>query len=170
MSQSATTCSSPIATPDWFSTSVGRVTIGPRPQEQDMPTLQQAQASHIGSLQTSAEDSHGVAELTEKAGLQWLWMPIDMSITSRAADVSMLQQYLHETGKLLANGASIYLHCDSDQHRCLLFTYALLHHLRVPSSSAYSALHSLQSQGTNSLLRKDLAWAADLGESVRHQF
>ncbi|QPG05089.1 hypothetical protein IT774_13250 [Salinimonas marina] len=170
MSQSATPCSTPIAAPDWFSTSVGRVAVGPRPGKQDMATMQRAQVSHVGSLQTSAEDSHEVAAITEKAGLQWLWMPIDISVTTRAADVSMLQQYLHATGKLLANGASIYLHCDTDQHRCLLFTYALLHHLRLPSASAYSALHSLQSHGTNSLLRKDLAWAADLGESVRYQF
>ncbi|WP_218352155.1 hypothetical protein [Alteromonas lipotrueiana] len=169
MTESDSSCTVPAAL-SWFNTSVGRITLGPRPQQQDLPGLEQAQVSHIVSLQTSTEDSKALEKLLNKSNIQWRWMPIEISRPSKAADVAMLQQYLNETQKLLASGASIYVHCNDSANRCSLFLYALLHHLRLPSSSAYSALYSLQCSAVHTIARNDLAWAADLGASVKHQF
>ncbi|AXR05544.1 protein-tyrosine phosphatase family protein [Salinimonas sediminis] len=154
----------------WFKTSVGRICLGSRPSISAIEQLQAVPVTHVFTLQTSAEDPAELGHSVEQNHLNWRWMPFDNIRNSSQSDVAMLQQYLYETGQTLSQGGSIYLHCDTSMQRCQLFFYALCHHLRMPSASAYSVLHSLTENGPNSLSRKDLAWAADLGTSVRYQF
>ncbi|WP_137167931.1 hypothetical protein [Salinimonas lutimaris] len=155
---------------NWFRTSVGRITLGPAPDESSITTLQHDTVSHIATIQTTAENADEVRQLAEQANIRWLWIPFENTTQSSERDVAMLQQYIAELRQILTQGGSIYLHCAPGKERCRLLFYALCHHLKMPSANAYSALHSFSAQGANGLSRKELSWAADLGSSVRYQF
>lgn len=154
----------------WFQTPAGRISLGPRPDDKQLPLLQADHVSHVVTVQTREEDAHAIEQATRAHGMQWVWLPFERTRQSSETEVSMLQQYVAELRQLLTEGASLYLHCDTSRYRCRLLFYALCHHLKMPSANAYSALHSFSASGANRIARPDLAWAADLGCSVKYQF
>jgi len=153
----------------WFRTSVGRIGLGPRPDDVLMRALKADGVSHIATVQTSDEQAHAIKALCETFETQWVWLPIENVRESSKAEVAMLQKYLAELRQILTQGGSVYLHCDKSRYRCRLMFYALCHHLKMPSSSAYPAMHSFSADGANRIAREDLYWAADLGTSVKYQ-
>ncbi len=153
----------------WFQTSVGRICLGPRPDDALMQILKAEGVSHIATVQTSDEQADAIKALCESFDTRWVWLPIEKIRDSSKAEVAMLQKYLAELRQILTQGGSVYLHCDKSRYRCRLMFYALCHHLKMPSSSAYPAMHSFSADGANRIAREDLYWAADLGTSVKYQ-
>lgn len=150
----------------WFSLGAGKICLGGKPNEETYSKLKALGVSHLATVQTTDEHASYIRDKTIEAGLAWIWVPfLHPSAESPTEDVH-LHQYLHELSQMLNEGARIYLHCDGSQHRCSLLFYALCHFRRVPSSSAYSALHSFGANAANNLLRPELAWAATLGRTA----
>lgn len=147
----------------WFSLHAGQICLGKKPVESDFERLKSLGVTHIATVQTSEENAPVIRDRSIAAGLEWLWVPfLHPSSESPTEDVH-LHQYLHELSQMLTEGAKIYLHCDGSQHRCSLLFYALCHYCRVPSNSAYNALHSFGASAANNLKRSELTWAAELG-------
>lgn len=150
----------------WFSLGAGKICLGKKPTDDVYPRLKSLGVTHLATVQTSEEDAPRIRDGALAAGLEWLWVPfLHPSAKSPTEDVH-LHQYLHELSQMLTEGARIYLHCDGSQHRCSLLFYALCHYRRVPSNSAYGALHSFGANAANGLLRSELAWAAELGHTA----
>jgi len=94
-----------------------------------------------------------------------MWVPFETTSISASIEEAFLHQYLREITTVLKDGAHLYLHCDSTLSRCSLLFYALCHYNRLPSDSAYCALHSINPQA-NALSRRELKWAASLGHAA----
>ena len=150
----------------WFSLRSGKIGIGKQPTHDTLNTLKDAGVTHIATVQTHKESALNVRSLAQSASLEWLWLPFEHSSVESANDDSHLHQYLHELSIRLTEGAHVYLHCGDSQTRCSLLFYALCHYCRIPSSSAYNALHSFDAKAANQLPRKKLSWAAQLGHAA----
>lgn len=150
----------------WFSLGAGKICLGSKPNKETYSRLKTLGVSHLATVQTTDEQSSAIRDLAYDAGLEWIWVPfLHPSAKSPTEDVH-LHQYLHELSQMLNEGARVYLHCDGSQHRCSLLFYALCHYCRVPSHSAYGALHSFGANAANNLSRRELAWAATLGHTA----
>lgn len=150
----------------WFSLRTGKICLGQKPSADTYSRLKTLGVTHLATVQTSEEDAPLICDGALAAELEWLWVPfLHPSAKSPTEDVH-LHQYLHELSQMLSEGARIYLHCDGSQHRCSLLFYALCHYCRVPSGSAYSALHSFGANAANGLSRSELTWAAELGHTA----
>jgi len=150
----------------WFSLRSGKICLGKKPTAADFVRLKGLGVTHLATVQTCEEDAPRIRDGAIAAGLEWTWVPfLHPSAVSPTDDVH-LHQYLHELSQLLVEGARIYLHCDGSQHRCSLLFYAICHYCRVPSDSAYNALHSFGATAANNLVRSELAWAAELGHTA----
>ena len=147
----------------WFSLHAGQICLGKKPVESDFERLKSLGVTHIATVQTSEEHAPVIRDNSVAAGLEWLWVPFVHPSSESPTEDTHLHQYLHELSQMLTEGAKIYLHCDGSQHRCSLLFYALCHYCRVPSNSAYNALHSFGASAANNLLRSELTWAAELG-------
>ena len=147
----------------WFSLHAGQICLGKKPVESDFERLKSLGGTHIATFQTSEEHAPVIRDNSVAAGLEWLWVPFVHPSSESPTEDTHLHQYLHELSQMLTEGAKIYLHCDGSQHRCSLLFYALCHYCRVPSNSAYNALHSFGASAANNLKRSELTWAAELG-------
>ena len=147
----------------WFSLRAGQICLGKKPVESDFERLKLLGVTHIATVQTSEEHAPVIRDNAVAAGLEWLWVPFVHPSSETPTEDVHLHQYLHELSQMLTEGAKIYLHCDGSQHRCSLLFYALCHYCRIPSNSAYNALHSFGANAANNLLRSELTWAAELG-------
>lgn len=150
----------------WFTLRAGKICLGNKPTDDDYLRLRTLGVTHLATVQTSEENAPSIRDGAINAGLEWLWVPFLHPSAASPTDDVHLHQYLHELTQMLAEGARIYLHCDGSQHRCSLLFYALCHYCRVPSNSAYSALHSFGAKAANSLARSELSWAAELGHTA----
>ena len=157
-----------LATPSiaWFSLGAGHICLGKKPVESDFVRLRSLGVTHIATVQTSEEQAPVIRDRSIAAGLEWLWVPFAHPSSASPTEDVHLHQYLHELSQMLIEGAKIYLHCDGSQHRCSLLFYALCHYCRIPSNSAYNALHSFGANAANGLVRAELAWAAALGHTA----
>ena len=147
----------------WFSLRAGQICLGKKPVDGDFERLKSLGVTHIATVQTSEEQAPIIRDSSFAVGLEWLWVPFMHPSSASPTEDVHLHQYLHELSQMLSEGAKIYLHCDGSQHRCSLLFYALCHYCRVPSNSAYNALHSFGASAANNLLRSELTWAAELG-------
>ncbi|NDV89681.1 hypothetical protein GTH32_00525 [Alteromonas sp. 345S023] len=150
----------------WFSLSAGKICLGGKPTDESYQKLKSLGVTHLATVQTGEEQAPVIRDKAHAAGLAWLWVPFTSPGASSSTDDVHLHQYLHELSQMLQEGASIYLHCDGTGHRCSLLFYALCHYCRLPSNSAYSALHSFGHGAANHLPRADLSWAASLGHEA----
>ncbi|BFT29340.1 hypothetical protein D210916BOD24_05160 [Alteromonas sp. D210916BOD_24] len=150
----------------WFALRAGKICLGKKPTKDDYLRLRALGVTHLATVQTSEENAPSIRDAAKSAGLEWLWVPFLHPSSDSPTDDVHLHQYLHELTQMLAEGANIYLHCDGSQHRCSLLFYALCHYCRIPSNSAYSALHSFGAKAANNLARSELTWAAELGHTA----
>ncbi|ALM91684.1 hypothetical protein AOR13_2680 [Alteromonas stellipolaris LMG 21856] len=150
----------------WFSLSAGKICLGQKPTSDTYARLKGLGVTHLATVQTGEEDAPIIRDGAKAAGLEWIWLPFLHPSAESPTDDVHLHQYLHELSQMLTEGASVYLHCDGSQHRCSLLFYALCHYCRVPSNSAYSALHSFGANSANGLSRGELQWAAELGHTA----
>jgi len=147
-------------------TGTASITLGAVPDAQSIQTLKQQGITHVITLQTSSEHAEQVERLVKDAGMHWRWFPFTETLDSTETGLELLRQYIQELGKLTTEGKQLYFHCNDARSRCMLLIFALLHHRRIPSSSAYPMLHDLSSGSANRLSRAELQWAASLGLSV----
>ncbi len=150
----------------WFALHSGKICLGNKPTPDAYARLSSLGVTHLATLQTSDESAYTIRDDTLEAGLEWLWVPFMHPSADSPTDDVHLHQYLHELSQMLTEGARIYLHCDGSHHRCSLLFYALCHYCRVPSNSAYNALHSFGADAANNLPRAELVWASKLGHSA----
>lgn len=150
----------------WFSLSAGRICLGGKPSPDSYKKLKTLGVTHLATVQTGEEQAPIIRDNAQAAGLGWLWVPFTPPASPTPTEDVHLHQYLHELSQMLREGASIYLHCDGTGHRCSLLFYALCHYCGLPSSSAYSALHSFGHGSANQLSRAELSWAAGLGHTA----
>jgi len=149
----------------WFSLYGGKICFGNRPDTASWAPLLSAKVSHIATVQTRDENAADIRHQCLTSGLKWMWVPFETTSISASIEEAFLHQYLREITTVLKDGAHLYLHCDSTLSRCSLLFYALCHYNRLPSDSAYCALHSINPQA-NALSRRELKWAASLGHAA----
>ncbi|RDV28234.1 hypothetical protein DXV75_04215 [Alteromonas aestuariivivens] len=151
---------------NWISLGGGRICLGPPPFDVDVSWFSQNGISHIATVLGEHEQASEIRQLAAQANAEWLWVSYAHTGSASEGELMHLQQYVVELRQSLAEGAAIYLHCDNTRLRSQLLFYALCHYCGVPSASAYCLLHSIAARPANSVPRKELAWAAALGQSI----
>lgn len=147
---------------NWFAVGAGKITLGARPTPEYMHSLRKQGITHIATIQTSEENKPELKADVSNAGMQWLWLPFNVSdiFVQNETEKAFLQQYLLEVSQTLKEGGRVYLHCDGTCERCRLFLYALCIHIKIPASSAYAIVHSFGGDKANQLSRRELQQAA----------
>ncbi|GEA12266.1 hypothetical protein [Alteromonas sp. KUL49] len=147
----------------WFTLGSGRICLGKKPDNDYLVKLKQSGVSHLATVQTGEEEGRSYESKALEAGLTWVWLPFDRQKAATQNEEAYIQQYLTELKALLADGASVYLHCDGTQQRCSLLLFALCVNKGMSTSSAYAVLHSFGKNAANQLPRSALEWAAAIG-------
>ena len=83
-----------------------------------------AGATHLVTLLTEREGARDLGELATKAGLQWIWCPLEDADTG--ASIAAVRPALEGIQAALRAGGAVVIHCSAGIHRTGMFGYAVL--------------------------------------------
>ncbi|MCW8090393.1 hypothetical protein [Alteromonas sp. ASW11-130] len=145
----------------------GKVCLGPLPALNELSLLASHGITHLVTLQTQQEMEPTLKSAMQHAELKWLWMPFHVRTPLVEAEQAYLQQYLISFKKVLNQAGALYLHCDSECKRSLLFVLAFSHYLGLSAGDGYRLIHQLDNLRCRHLSPSERYWAQQLGESVK---
>lgn len=149
----------------WVGVGGGHLAIGHRPKLKTIPALRQHGATHIVTLLTEAEGAADIAAAVKKAGMSWLWLPLESAAPppeERLADVSRLYEGLRTA---LASRARVYVHCSAGIHRTGMITHGLLRSMGLSQGEAMALLRSLRSETGEGVGEGRLQWGDQFSAS-----
>lgn len=137
----------------------GVLRIGHRPSKKLMPTLREAGVTHIATLLSANEGAQQIESLTQSAGLDWLWLPLEGAKPfSEPERLETVAKFLELVRIQLASGSDIYLHCSAGIHRTGMITYALLRSLGIDAAESRELLGQLRLHTREGVTEPRLEW------------
>lgn len=149
---------------DWVDLGPGRLAIGHRPGRKMITGLPMAGATHVVTLLGETEGAESIGRDSQRAGLKWIWIPLDSGeppVPERAAE---MRAKLVEVDEALDAGGSLYLHCSAGIHRTGMVTHALLRLRGLSASEAATKLGQLRSVTAEGVGEHRLAWGQQFGQ------
>ncbi len=145
----------------------GKLCLGPLPKLDELSALRSCGVTHLVTLQTQSELQGDLQLAMQKAALKWIWMPFQIRTPLAEAEQAFLQQYLTSFKKILNQTGYLYLHCDSECKRSMLFVLAFCHYLGLSAGDGFRLLHQLDPVRCLQISPGERRWAQQLGESVK---
>jgi protein-tyrosine phosphatase len=147
-----------MSDPKLVSVGAGALALSHRPKHKDVLRLPGFGVTHVVTLLAEREGAKAIGEAVRRAGLTWIWCPLDNAQPPGAWCTAELRLVLTELAALVASGAKILVHCSAGIHRTGMFGYALLRQLGDEPSAARMKLIELRVVTAEGVGRDRLAW------------
>lgn len=149
----------------WVPVGGGHLSIGHRPKIKAIPTLGQHGATHLLTLLSEAEGAADIGAAVKKAGLNWLWFPMESADPPERGRAEVLTLY-ENVRAVLAGGGRVFVHCSAGIHRTGMMTYGLLRSLNLSQAQAMETLRLLREMTAGSVGQDRLSWGEQFGTSA----
>jgi protein-tyrosine phosphatase len=136
----------------------GALALTHRPRLRDIPGLSAQGVTHVVTLLAEREGARTIGEAVQRAGLTWIWCPLDGGDPPGAARTTELAPVLAELAALIAGGAAVVIHCSAGIHRTGMIGYALLRQLGRGPEAARAELAELRTVTSEGVGEERLAW------------
>ncbi len=141
----------------------GALALTHRLKVKDLPALGTAGATHLITLLAENEGARDVGAAAQRAGLEWVWLPMSgAAVPDRARD-DEFRAVLEHLRDLIQAGNHLVLHCSAGIHRTGMVGYALLRQL-MDAEKAHELLAQLREITADGVGPDRLAW----GDALAH--
>ena len=110
----------------WASVGNGRLAVYHRPGRRTAPLLRSSGCSLVVTLLSELEGSQRIGEGVERAGMEWMWLPLRNGSPPKGERHEMIARALPELSRRLDEGQSIMIHCSAGIHRTGMIALSLL--------------------------------------------
>jgi protein-tyrosine phosphatase len=155
----------PMREPKLVRVSAGALALNHRPRRKDVAHLPALGVTHVVTLLAEREGAKEIGEAVRQAGLTWIWCPLANGQPPDAQATATIRPVLAELATLLAEGATIVVHCSAGIHRTGMFGYALLRQLGLEPAAARAKLVELRAVTGEGVGEERLAWGDELFQS-----
>ena len=140
------------------------LSIGHRPKQSDILDLRDEGFTHVVTVLGESEKAGEIGRETEKAGLQWIWLPLGSAKVpvENAEDIQHIETVLPQLVTLFRDsktGIKAYLHCSAGMHRTGMITLAFLRRLGYDSAESMDLLTRLRELTAQNVGAERIAWA-----------
>ena len=136
----------------------GRLALSHRPRVADFQFLYEMGCTHIVTLLKESEGAQRYGDLTEKAGMEWIWLPVPNGKYPEGEVHERLIQALPKLSQLLDNGKSLLIHCSAGIHRTGTVAYALLRWRGLDKLQAMKIIIQVRKETGEGMLEKRMRW------------
>jgi protein-tyrosine phosphatase len=136
----------------------GALALSHRPKHRHVPRLPAFGVTHVVPLLAEREGAAEIGDAVRRAGLTWIWCPLDNGRPPDARCTAELRPVLAELATLISSGATILIHCSAGIHRTGMFGYALLRQLGLEPAAARAKLIELRAVTGEGVGGDRLAW------------
>jgi protein-tyrosine phosphatase len=136
----------------------GALALTHRPRRRDVPRLPALGVTHVVTLLAEREGAREIGVAVRRAGLTWIWCPLDNAEPPDERCTAELRPVLAELATLVSQGATILVHCSAGIHRTGMFGYALLRQLGLEPVAARAKLLELRAVTGEGVGDDRLAW------------
>jgi hypothetical protein len=147
-----------MSNPNFVPVGGGALALSHRPKHRDVPRLPAFGVTHVVTLLAEREGAKDIGDAVRRAGLTWIWCPLDNGRPPDAQCTAELRPVLAELATLVSNGATILVHCSAGIHRTGMFGYALLRQLGLEPAAARAKLIELRAVTGEGVGDDRLAW------------
>lgn len=147
------------------SVGAGAIALTHRPKQKDVLHLPALGVTHVVTLLAEREGAKPIGQLVQRAGLAWVWCPLENGQPPDALRTAELRPVLAELAALVANGARILIHCSAGIHRTGMFGYALLRQVGLGPLAARAKLTEIRAVTGEGVGNGRLAWGDALAQS-----
>jgi len=136
----------------------GALALTHRPKHKELSRLSALGVTHVVTLLAEREGAKQIGESVQRAGLTWIWCPLDNGQPPDTAATTALRPVLAELATLVASGAKIVIHCSAGIHRTGMVGYAVLRLLGFDPVAAQAKLFELRLVTGEGVGLHRLAW------------
>lgn len=142
----------------------GALALTHRPKYKDVSRLPALGVTHVVTILAEREGAKEIGESVQRAGLTWIWCPLENGQPPEARRTAELRPVLTELTTLVANGAKIVIHCSAGIHRTGMVGYAVLRLLGLDPAAARAKLTELRPVTGEGVGLHRLAWGDSLAQ------
>ena len=142
----------------WVDVSGGALSIGHRPKRQHIKHMRAMGVTHIFTLLSEKEGAEKIGNITNNAGLQWLWLPLVSANPPGEELREKIREVFEQCRDALERGGKIYIHCSAGIHRTGMITYTLLRSLGFDAEQAMSLLSQMRELTGREAGEHRIAW------------
>ena len=136
----------------------GRLALLHRPRATDFPLLYEMGCTHIVTLLKESEGGLRYGDMTQKAGMEWVWLPVPNGKYPEGEVHERLLSAMPQLAQLLDNNKSILIHCSAGIHRTGLVAYGLLRWRGLNSMDAMNIISQCRKETAEGMLEKRMRW------------
>jgi len=136
----------------------GRLGIGHRPRRKTIAGMRTSGVTHVVTLLGAAEGAEAIGADVQRAGLTWIWLPMETAEPPEAERAEEFRQGLAKINGALEAGGSLYLHCSAGIHRTGMIAHALMRRRGLSPVAALDALAKLRMITAEGVGDHRIAW------------
>ena len=149
----------------WVSVGGGRLAVGHRPRRKAIEGMPASGVTHVVTLLCETEGAPAIGADVARAGLQWIWLPLENGEPPPSEKVNDIQTGFTEIRTALEEGGSLYLHCSAGIHRTGMISYALMRSLGMSEAESLESLGRLRTVTSEGVGEHRIAWGNQFGSA-----
>lgn len=142
----------------------GKLALTHRPKKADLLAFGTQGITHVVTLLGEREGAKDLGALAAKAGVQWIWCPLDGASTAITAD--QVSSGLSAAKMALRDGGVVVIHCSAGIHRTGMFGYALLRLVGLDRTEAMAKLQALRAVTAEGVGADRLDWGDRIADAL----
>jgi protein-tyrosine phosphatase len=142
----------------------GALALTHRPKMRDLPALRAEGVTHLVTLLAANEGAEQIGEAAQRAGLEWIWLPLVGAAVPDLARDDELRDALRHICELVNAGSQVVVHCSAGIHRTGMVGYAILRQFGLDTAAARAMLAVLRTITADGVGDDRLAWGDRLAE------
>jgi len=136
----------------------GRLALYQRPRGMDFSRLREVGCTHVVTLLKESEHAEKYGNMTNNAGLQWIWLPVPNGNYPEGEIHQRLIQAMPQLSQLLDDGGSLLIHCSAGIHRTGTVAYGLLRWRGVEREKAMQLIGVIRKETAEGMMEKRRRW------------
>ena len=147
----------------------GRLALNHYPRRADFSMLREAGCTHVVTLLKESEGAQHVGNLTQNAGLAWVWLPVPNGNYPAGEVHQRLVEAMPSLSQLLDEGASILIHCSAGIHRTGTVAYGVLRWRGMSREEALKLIAQMRKITQAEMGEKRLRWGDTIARVLPQQ-
>ena len=147
----------------------GRLALFHRPRRMDFPTFFTLGCTHVITLLKESEGAECYGNLTQEAGMEWIWLPVPNGKYPDADIQHLLMEAMPKLSDLLDDGKSLLIHCSAGIHRTGMVAYGLLRWRGMDRRQAMKLIDSIRKETAEGMMEKRMRWGDEIARPADSQ-